>query len=180
MFCYEARCPTKFTVFSAWCMRILYINTGTKPACPLLRRYALGCQKMGHNTCLLVPDGLGKTWKCTWIQGTLGRSCHRSYGISRILSSTNVKRYILILLIIRPKLAFLTQWKINGIWKTYPIYVEIALCTIPLQPSHSPCSSMLSTRPWCAQDMWWLPTTSEVSRQLYGVTRSDTYGHVAV
>ena len=51
---------------------------------------------------------------------------------------------------------------------------------VPLQLSHLPCSSMLSTPPPCAWNVWWLLTTSEGSWQLYGVTRSDTYGHVAV
>jgi hypothetical protein len=51
---------------------------------------------------------------------------------------------------------------------------------VPLPPSHRPCSSMLSTRPQCAWDVWWRLTISEVSRQLYGVMRSNKYGHVAV
>ena len=59
-------------------------------------------------------------------------------------------------------------------------YLLQSSCVVPLPPSHIHCSSMLSTCPRCARDVWWLPTTSEVSRQLYGVARSNTYWHVAV
>ena len=52
------------------------------------------------------------------------------YRITRIISTTNVKRYIWIVLIKHTKLAFLTRWWIIGILSIFSIYYFVEYGTI--------------------------------------------------
>ena len=71
----------------------------------------------------------------------------------------NVKRYISILLIIRPKLFFFTRWKFNGIWKTYPNVLQYGRISFPA----SFLLHFLVTSPWSGAFPYSEPTF--VSRQ---------------
>ena len=84
--------------------------------------------------------------------------------INSPLANINVKRYILILLVIHPKLVFLSWQKINGILN-FTLLLQMSIM-VPLPPFHLPCLAMPSTPPPCLNNVLWLPTTLEVSWQL--------------